>query len=87
MQFLIDCFHNALSRKVEMSIVGNEINEKDKKSPQHIGLGKKLIADAEIITKKEFGINNISVISGIGVRKYYRKLGYKLKDTYMIKNL
>ena len=28
--FLIDCFHNALSRKVEMSIVGNEINEKDK---------------------------------------------------------
>jgi len=28
--FLIDCFHNALSRKVEMSITGNEMNEKDK---------------------------------------------------------
>jgi ubiquitin C-terminal hydrolase len=28
--FLIDCFHNALARKVSMTIVGNEINEKDK---------------------------------------------------------
>ena len=28
--FLVDCFHNSLSRKVEMTIVGNEINEKDK---------------------------------------------------------
>ena len=26
--FLIDCFHNALSRKVEMTIIGNEMNEK-----------------------------------------------------------
>jgi len=62
-----------------------KINEKDKKSPQHIGLGKKLIAEAEKIAKKEFGAKEISVISGIGVRNYYRKLGYRLKDTYMIK--
>ena len=62
-----------------------KINEKDKKSPQHIGLGKKLIAEAEKIAKKEFGIKEISVISGIGVRNYYRKLGYRLKDTYMVK--
>jgi ubiquitin C-terminal hydrolase len=27
--FVIDCFHNALSREVTMSIVGNAINEKD----------------------------------------------------------
>lgn len=56
-------------------------------SPQHRGLGKKLIKEAEKITKKEFGLNKIAVISGVGVRNYYRKLGYKLKDTYMIKNL
>ena len=79
--------NTAIIREVHTYGKVTKINEKDKKSPQHIGLGKKLIADAEIITKKEFGINNISVISGIGVRKYYRKLGYKLKDTYMIKNL
>ena len=28
--FIIDCFHNALTRKVEMKIVGEEITEKDK---------------------------------------------------------
>jgi elongator complex protein 3 len=56
-------------------------------SPQHKGLGKKLVEEAEKITKKEFGANKIAVISGIGVRGYYRKLGYRLKNTYMVKTL
>jgi elongator complex protein 3 len=64
-----------------------KIDKRDKTSPQHIGLGKKLIAEAEKIAKKEFGIDKISVISGIGVRNYYRKLGYALKDTYMVKRI
>lgn len=64
-----------------------KIDSKDKTSPQHIGFGKKLILEAERITKKEFGIEKISVISGVGVRNYYRKLGYNLKNTYMIKSL
>ncbi|MDO8529494.1 MAG: tRNA uridine(34) 5-carboxymethylaminomethyl modification radical SAM/GNAT enzyme Elp3 [bacterium] len=63
------------------------INKKDKNSPQHIGLGKKLVQEAEKIAKKEFKMDKMAVISGIGVRDYYRKLGYKLKDTYMVKNL
>ncbi|MBU4205040.1 tRNA uridine(34) 5-carboxymethylaminomethyl modification radical SAM/GNAT enzyme Elp3 [Patescibacteria group bacterium] len=57
------------------------------KSPQHKGLGKKLIKKAEEITKKEFGLKKIAVISGVGVRIYYRKLKYKLENTYMIKKL
>ena len=56
-------------------------------APQHRGLGKKLIKEAEKITKKEFGLKNITVIAGIGARGYFRRLKYKLKDTYMIKNL
>ena len=56
-------------------------------SPQHKGLGKKLIQEAEKIVKKEFKIPSIAVISGVGAREYYKKLGYKLKDTYMIKKL
>ncbi|MCK4520716.1 tRNA uridine(34) 5-carboxymethylaminomethyl modification radical SAM/GNAT enzyme Elp3 [Candidatus Parcubacteria bacterium] len=54
---------------------------------QHKGLGKKLIKEAEKITKQEFNLKKIAVISGIGVRNYYRKLGYRLKDTYMVKFL
>ena len=58
-----------------------------KKSLQHKGLGKRLIKEAEKIAKKEFGLSRIAVISGVGVRKYYSKLEYGLKDTYMIKEL
>jgi len=56
-------------------------------SPQHRGLGKKLIAEAEKISKKEFEAKKIAVISGVGVRGYYRKLGYRLENTYMVKDL
>ena len=62
------------------------INQKDKKAVQHFGLGKKLIQEAEKISKKA-GYKKIAVIAGIGVRSYYRKLGYRLKDTYMTKIL
>lgn len=56
-------------------------------SPQHKGLGRKLIKEAEKITKKEFGLNKISVIAAIGVRSYFSKLGYNLENTYMVKKL
>jgi elongator complex protein 3 len=55
-------------------------------APQHRGFGKMLMNEAEKIVKKE-KIKKISVISGIGVREYYRTLGYELEDTYMIKDL
>jgi elongator complex protein 3 len=64
-----------------------QIKSKNKKSPQHTGLGKKLILEAERITQEEFNIKKIAVISGIGVRDYYRKLGYRLEDGYMVKKL
>jgi len=54
---------------------------------QHIGLGKRLITEAERIAREEFKIKKIAVISGVGVRDYYRKLGYELKDEYMVKEL
>jgi elongator complex protein 3 len=53
---------------------------------QHAGLGKKLIKEAEKIAKKE-KCENIIVISGIGVRDYYRHLGYELKNEYMVKSI
>ncbi|OQX51320.1 hypothetical protein B5M47_01280 [candidate division CPR3 bacterium 4484_211] len=57
-----------------------------KKGVQHRGLGKKLLEAAENIVNKK-GVNKIAVISGVGVREYYRKLGYKLEGTYMVKKL
>ena len=54
---------------------------------QHKGLGKALLDEAERIVQKEYGIPRLAVISGIGVKEYYRKLGYKDEVTYMIKRL
>jgi len=53
---------------------------------QHTGLGKWLMSEAEKIAEKE-RCKKIFIISGIGVREYYRKLGYELEDTYMVKKL
>lgn len=62
------------------------VSGQEKGSSQHIGLGRRMIEKAEEITRKN-GYGKIAVISGIGVREYYRKLGYRLEGTYMVKNL
>ena len=53
---------------------------------QHLGLGKKLLEIAETIATRH-GASQMAIISGIGVRDYYRKRGYKLRGSYMMKNL
>jgi len=56
-------------------------------APQHRGLGKKLIKEAEKIVKKEFNLNKIAIISAVGTRAYFAKRGYQLRDTYMLKSI
>ncbi|MDD5626313.1 MAG: GNAT family N-acetyltransferase [Patescibacteria group bacterium] len=51
-----------------------------------MGFGKKLMREAEEISEK-LGYKKIAVIAGVGAREYYRKLGYKLEKTYMVKQL
>ncbi len=73
----------------ELHTYGQQLSliEENMISPQHKGFGKKLVKEAEKIAKKEFGIKKIAVISGVGVRGYFRSLGYKLENTYMAKRL
>ena len=54
---------------------------------QHLGLGKKLMAESEKIAREEFNIKKLLVISGIGVREYYRTIGYKNDGVYVSKKL
>ncbi len=53
---------------------------------QHSGLGKQLLAQAEKIAQQK-KYTHLKIISGIGVRNYYRRLGYRLSNTYMFKRL
>ena len=68
------------------SLVG-VLNSYDKtdNSVQHNGIGKKLVKKAEEISMKEHYKYGTVVISGIGVRGYYEKLGYELNNHYMVK--
>lgn len=73
----------------ELHVYGRvkEVGIKSEKSEaQHLGIGKKLLQKAEEISIHH-GFSKIAVISGIGVRDYYRKRGYTLDGTYMIKKI
>ena len=73
----------ALIRELHIYGPALRLGEEGKIS-QHRGLGKLLIEETEKIIKK-LKIKKLSVISGIGVREYYKRLGYKLEGTYMVK--
>ncbi len=78
----------AIIREVHVYGQALKINEKAKKLGQHSGLGKMLMKKAEKIVLKE-KIRKLKIISGVGVRKYYEKLGYRIdtEKIYMIKKL
>ena len=46
-----------------------------------------LMEEAERIAREEHGSKKVVVISGVGTRHYYRKLGYHLEGPYMVKAL
>lgn len=54
---------------------------------QHHGFGMLLMEEAERIAREEHGSTKLAVISGVGTRNYYRKLGYELDGPYMSKSL
>ena len=73
----------------ELHVYGKslKIGQKDREGIQHSGLGKNLIKKAEEIAHDEFRVKKILVISAVGTREYYRKLGYSLYGPYMAKSL
>jgi len=73
----------------ELHIFGAEVplGEKKEQAAQHQGLGKELLLEAERITAEEFHVKKLAILSGVGVRDYYRSLGYHLEGNYMAKRL
>ncbi len=71
----------------ELHVYGPAAGLNSKGSVQHRGLGKALLSEAEKIASEEFGKKKLLVISGIGAKEYYRKLGYKDDGVYVSKQL
>jgi elongator complex protein 3 len=63
------------------------IHGRDKSRFQHQGYGTLLMKEAERIARDEHGSTKMAVISGVGVRSYYERLGYHLEGPYMVKAL
>ena len=62
----------------ELHVFGEHVPVSGRKNlaSQHTGFGRKLIEKAKEITN-ERGLPSLAVISGVGVREYYRKLGFE----------
>jgi len=74
----------------ELHVYGTSVavHAKDRERAfQHQGYGSLLMKKAEDIARTEHGSLKIAVISGVGTRHYYRKLGYHLEGNYMVKDL
>ncbi len=73
----------------ELRVYGPVVNlgERDSDAWQHLGLGEKLINEADEIGKTEFSAKQMVVNSGIGVKEYYRNLGFKDLGPYLSRKL
>jgi elongator complex protein 3 len=64
-----------------MSVGSKEVDD----SYQHRGYGSKLLGEVERIAKDELGVDKIAVISAVGTRQYYKRLGYRQDGPYVSK--
>jgi elongator complex protein 3 len=85
--FRPEMFNSSVVREIKVLGEVVPLGEHRKELWQHRGMGKDLLRVAEEISSDEFGCSNINVISGIGVREYFRKNGYERNGPYMGKPL
>jgi len=73
----------------ELHVYGQALGlgTRDNTSWQHRGYGSMLMKKAERIALEEFDAKKMLVLSAIGTRGYYRRLGYRQEGPYMSKQL
>ena len=57
------------------------------KAWQHRGFGSALLSEAERVTREDYGLKKLLVISALGTRRYYMRFGYELDGVYVSKKL
>lgn len=74
----------------ELHVYGPEVPlaEQNGEAAQHKGLGRALLREAERIAAEEFGVRQMTILSGVGAREYYHtEFGYKSRGDYMVRDL
>lgn len=82
-----EAINSCIVREIHVYGKSLKIGERDGGQIQHSGLGKNLMNEAEKIAKEEFDAKKLLVISAVGTRQYYHKIGYSLDGPYMAKLL
>ncbi|CAB4310983.1 unnamed protein product [Prunus armeniaca] len=77
----------SIVRELHVYGIAVPVHGRDADKLQHQGYGTLLMEEAERIARREHRSTKIAVISGVGTRHYYRKLGYELEGPYMVKHL
>lgn len=79
--------HVSMVRELHVYGTAIPVHARDPSKFQHQGFGMLLMEEAARIAREEHGSDKIAVISGVGTRHYYRKMGYEIDGPYMSKIL
>ncbi len=79
--------NTALVRELRVFGKPMPLHQRSSGAIQHKGLGKALLSEAEQISRNEFDARKMLVISGAGVKPYYRSLGFRDDGLFVSKRL
>ncbi len=85
-EILPELHGSAMVRELHIYGPALELGASNNGNAQHSGLGRKL-AEHAIGIARGAGFKRMAVISAIGTREYYRKLGFELGELYMGKSI
>jgi elongator complex protein 3 len=73
----------------ELRVLGQELplGQTKQEATQHKGFGKQLMNEAEQLCLNDYDRHRLYVLSGIGVRPYYRRLGFSSDGIYLHKRI
>lgn len=77
---------SAMVRELHIYGPALQLGASDSGKAQHSGLGRQLAEHAMGIARNA-GFKRMAVISALGTREYYRKLGFELDELYMLRNI
>src|SRR4030042_967088 len=75
----------AMIREVHVYGPALELSRPSEGEAQHLGLGRRLIEEAEGIARSQ-EFSRLAVIASIGTRAYYRRLSFDAAGSYMVKS-
>ena len=76
----------AIIREVHVYGQSLAVGAEQRGAAQHSGLGTRLVAQAEALARQN-GFRRLAVISAVGTRRYYQRLGFQIGDLYQVKEM